>query len=101
VAEDFGARIYTPHVAQEARPEPYASEEALVAVSREAVGIGGRVKRPGLFTDRSLGDVFEVVSVDDGFKTGLLVEFEFCGFLWRRLCPFICDCSCINGAFQL
>ena len=96
MAEDFGARVYTSHVAQEAGAEPNASEEALVAVSCEAVGIGRRVKSPGLFADRSLGNVFEVVSVDDGFEAGLLVEFEFCGFLWRRLCPFVCGCSCID-----
>jgi hypothetical protein len=101
VAKDFGARIYISHVAQESGAEPNASEEALVAVSGEAVCIGRRVKSPGLFADRSLGDDFEVVGVDDSFETGLLVEFEFCGFLWRRLCPFVCDCSCIDGALQL
>ena len=73
MAEDFSARIYISHVAQESGAEPNASEEALVAVSREAVGIGRGVKRPGLFADRSLGDLFEVVGVDDGFETGLLV----------------------------
>ena len=41
MAEDFGARVYTSHVAQESGPEPDASEEAPVAVAREAVGVGG------------------------------------------------------------
>ena len=96
MAEDFSARIYISHVAQESGAEPNASEEALVTVSGEAVCIGRRVKRPGLFAGRSLGNVLEIVSVDDGFEAGLLVEFEFCGFLWRRLCPFVCGCSCID-----
>ena len=73
MAEDFGARVYISHVAQEAGAEPDASEEALVAVSGEAVGIGRRVERPGFFADRSLGDLFEIVGVDDGFETGLLM----------------------------
>ena len=41
MAEDFGTRVYNSHVAQESWAEPDASEEALVAVSREAVGISG------------------------------------------------------------
>lgn len=73
MAEDFGARVYASHIAQESGTEPYASEEALVAVSREAVGVGGRVKRPGLFADSPLGNFFEVIGVDDGFKAGFLV----------------------------
>lgn len=73
MAEDLGARVYIPHIAQESRPEPDASEKALVAVPREAVGVGRRVKRPGLFANRPLGDLFKVVGVDDTFETGLLV----------------------------
>lgn len=41
MAENFGAGVYTAYITQESRAEPDASEEALVTVSREAVGVGG------------------------------------------------------------
>lgn len=73
MAEDFGARVYTSYIAQESGTEPDASKEAPIPVSREAVGIGRRVECPSLFADCPLGNLFEVIGVDDSFETGLLL----------------------------
>ena len=73
MTEDFGAGVYTFHVPQQSGTEPDASEEVLVAISRQAIGIGGRVECPSFLADGPLRDLFEVIGIDNRFEARLLM----------------------------